>query len=128
LLRLFPNLKSGSLPPSWIAASRCTGGSGQASGRRSTNEPFASNSIHAICASNAKRRSRFRYKQWTIPGQTVDLIVEDIVLVEIKTVPRLRPVHRKQVLSYLKTMDLRIGLLMNFSAEVLKQGLGRVVN
>lgn len=90
----------------------------------------------ALCLELDSRDLRFecekkievRYKQWTIPGQTVDLIVEDIVLVEIKTVPRLRPVHRKQVLSYLKTMDLRIGLLMNFSAEVLKQGLGRVVN
>jgi GxxExxY protein len=58
----------------------------------------------------------------------VDLVVEGLVLVEIKTVPRLRSIHRKQVLSYLKTMDLRIGLLMNFSAEVLKQGLRRVVN
>jgi iron complex transport system substrate-binding protein len=75
-----------------------------------------------------EKRIEVRYKQWTIPGQTVDLIVEGIVLVEIKTVPRLRPIHRKQVLSYLKTMDLRIGLLMNFSAEVLKQGLRRVVN
>jgi GxxExxY protein len=70
-----------------------------------------------------EKKIEVRYKQWTIPGQIIDLIVADVVLVEIKTVPRLRPVHRKQVLSYLKTLDLRIGLLMNFSAEVLKQGL-----
>ena len=69
-----------------------------------------------------------RYKDWTIPGQKVDLIVEDVVLVEIKVVPRLRPIHRVQVISYLKTTGLRVGLLMNFNAVVLKQGLQRVVN
>lgn len=69
-----------------------------------------------------------RYKDWEIPGQTVDLVVEGIVLVEIKAVPRLRPVHRAQVLSYLKTMGLRVGLLMNFNVVVLKDGLRRIVN
>ena len=69
-----------------------------------------------------------RYKEWTIPGQKVDLVVERLVLVEIKAVPRLRPVHRAQVLSYLKTLDLRVGLLMNFRAPLLKQGFQRVIN
>lgn len=69
-----------------------------------------------------------RYKEWTIPGQKVDLIVEGLVLIEIKAVPRLRPVHRAQVLSYLKTLDLRVGLLMNFRAPLLKQGFQRVIN
>ena len=69
-----------------------------------------------------------RYKEWTIPGQKVDLIVEGLVLIEIKTVPRLRPVHRAQVLSYLKTLDLKVGLLMNFRAPLLKQGFQRVIN
>jgi len=68
-----------------------------------------------------------RYKDWEIPGQKVDLIVEGLVLVEIKTVPRLRPVHRAQVLSYLKTLRLRVGILMNFNVAVLKDGLQRVI-
>ena len=68
-----------------------------------------------------------QYKSWEIPGQKVDLIVEELVLVEIKVVPRLRPVHRAQVISYLKTTGLRVGLLMNFNAVVLKEGLQRVV-
>jgi len=68
-----------------------------------------------------------RYKEWEIPGQKVDLIVEEIVLVEIKTVPRLRSVHRAQVLSYLKTTGLRVGLLMNFNVGILKHGLRRIV-
>lgn len=69
-----------------------------------------------------------RYREWTIPGQKVDLIIERLVLIEIKTVPKLRPVHRAQLLSYLKTLDLRVGLLMNFRAPLLKQGLQRVIN
>ena len=69
-----------------------------------------------------------RYKQWNIPGQKVDLIVAGVVLVEIKAVPKLRPVHRAQVVSYLKTLDLKVGLLMNFKAAVLKDGFQRVVN
>ena len=68
------------------------------------------------------------YKQWKIPGQRVDLLVEGTVLVEIKSVPKLRKIHSSQVVSYLKTMDLKIGLLMNVKARVLKEGFKRVVN
>jgi GxxExxY protein len=67
------------------------------------------------------------YKQWKIPGQRVDLLVEGVVLVEIKSVPQLRKIHSSQVVSYLKTMNLRIGLLVNFKARVLKEGFRRVV-
>jgi len=68
-----------------------------------------------------------RYKHWMIPGQKVDLIVGGKVLVELKAVPRLRPIHRAQMLSYLKTLDLRIGLLVNFDCGVLKDGFKRVI-
>ena len=68
-----------------------------------------------------------KFKEWLIPGQKVDLIVEGVVLVEIKTVPRLKALHRKQVQSYLKTMDLRIGLLLNFNSSLLKNQMKRVV-
>ena len=67
------------------------------------------------------------YKAWSIPGQKIDLIVERIVLVELKAVPRLRPIHRSQVLSYLKTTKLRVGLVMNFNDVLFKNGLRRVV-
>src|SRR5262249_2940072 len=59
-----------------------------------------------------------RYKRWEIPGQRIDLIIEGIVLVEIKAVPRLKPFHQAQVVSYLKTMNLRAGLLLNFHARL----------
>jgi GxxExxY protein len=76
----------------------------------------------------SEKRILVRYKRWDIPGQTVDLIVEGIVLVEIKAVPRLRPIHRLQVLSYLKTLNPRVGLLMNFNVPLLKEGLQRIIN
>ena len=68
-----------------------------------------------------------KYRDWMIPGQTVDLIVAGAVLVELKAVPRLRDFHRHQVISYLRTTGLRIGLLLNFNAVLLKEGLRRVV-
>ena len=68
-----------------------------------------------------------KYRNWNIPGQTVDLIVAGVVLVELKAVPRLRPFHRRQVISYLRTTGLRVGLLMNFNAALLKDGMQRVV-
>ena len=69
-----------------------------------------------------------QYKDWQIPGQTVDLIVEGIVLVELKAVPRLRPIHRRQTVSYLRTTGLRVGLLMNFNVLLFKHGLRRIVH
>ncbi len=67
------------------------------------------------------------YKQWKIPGQKVDLIVEGLVLVELKCVPKLRVLHRQQAISYLKTLDLEIALLMNFNTALIKNGLKRVI-
>ena len=67
------------------------------------------------------------YKQWAIPGQQVDLVVEGLVLVELKSVPKLLMVHERQVRSYLKTMRLRPGLLVNFNVALLRNGLRRVV-
>ena len=69
-----------------------------------------------------------RYRQWQIPGQKVDLIVEGLVLVEIKTVSKLKELHRAQVVSYLKTLQLRIGLLLNFNAPTMKAGTHRVLS
>ena len=54
-----------------------------------------------------------KYRQWLIPGQKIDLVVGGVVLVELKAVPRLRRIHRYQVQSYLRTLSLPVGLLMN---------------
>lgn len=57
-----------------------------------------------------------------------DLVVEERVIIEIKTVEKLNPAHKKQLLTYLKLANLRLGLLMNFSEELMKHGVVRVVN
>jgi GxxExxY protein len=61
-------------------------------------------------------------------GFRVDLIVDDKVIIEIKSVEALAPVHRKQLLTYLRLMNLRLGLLLNFNVELMKSGIQRVVN
>jgi len=58
----------------------------------------------------------------------VDLLVENRVVVELKSVERLAAVHGKQVLTYLRLLGLPVGLLINFGAATLKDGLQRVVN
>jgi GxxExxY protein len=61
-------------------------------------------------------------------GFRLDLLVEDQVVVELKSVEKLSDVHFKQVLTYLKILKLRYGLLINFGAPLLKQGIHRIVN
>ncbi|RYD56165.1 MAG: GxxExxY protein [Sphingomonadales bacterium] len=58
----------------------------------------------------------------------IDILVEDCLLVEIKSVERLAPVHGKQLLTYLRLTKQPVGLLINFGGETLKEGLRRVVN
>lgn len=65
---------------------------------------------------------------WFERAFRVDLLVEGCVIVELKSVEKLAPVHGKQILTYLKLMDLRVGLLINFGEVLLKDGLHRVVN
>ena len=57
-----------------------------------------------------------------------DLLVEECVIVEVKSLERVAAVHPKQLLTYLRLMNLRVGLLLNFGAELMKDGLKRVVN
>ncbi len=61
-------------------------------------------------------------------GFRTDLLVEGRVVIELKSVENLAPVHSKQVLTYLRLMNLSVGLLINFGAATLKEGLHRIVN
>ncbi len=61
-------------------------------------------------------------------GFRVDLLVEGVVVVELKSVENLAPVHSKQVLTYLRLLNLPVGLLLNFGAATMKEGLHRIVN
>jgi GxxExxY protein len=67
------------------------------------------------------------YKTWQIPGQTIDILVQKILILELKALPRLRDMHRRQVVSYLKATDLRLGLLANFNVPILKGNIKRIV-
>jgi GxxExxY protein len=73
------------------------------------------------------KRIVVKYRMWEIPGQQIDLIVAGVVLVELKAVPKLRMLHECQVRSYLRTTGLPVGLLMNFNAPLLRQGMRRIV-
>jgi len=61
-------------------------------------------------------------------GLRADLLVEKSVLIELKSVETLAPVHSKQVLTYLKLLNCRLGLLINFNVPLLKDGLKRIAN
>jgi len=69
------------------------------------------------------------YKQVKLDcGYRIDLAVEDDIIVEIKAIEKLLPIHEAQILSYLRLAKKRVGLLMNFHVPVLKDGLKRIVN
>ena len=69
------------------------------------------------------------YKDIALPvGFRADIVVEDKVLIELKSVEKPLPLHWKQVLTYLKFAELRLGLLINFNTTVLKEGIKRIVN
>jgi GxxExxY protein len=70
-----------------------------------------------------------RYKELVLDGfYRLDLLVNDAVIVELKAVETVHPVHRAQVLSYLRVMDKQLGLLINFHVERLVLGVDRIVN
>lgn len=68
-----------------------------------------------------------RYRGRLIPGQRVDFIVSNTVILEIKAVAALDPIFQAKLISYLRTTGLRVGLLMNFNSRLLKEGIKRVV-
>jgi GxxExxY protein len=68
-----------------------------------------------------------RYRGELLCRQRLDIVVGGELLIEVKAVDRLNPVHQAQILSYLRIAKLRVGLLMNFNVPVLHQGLKRFV-
>lgn len=92
----------------------------------------------AVMAEEISRRELLTVRQQAIPvvyesihlevGFRADLIVEGKVIIEIKSVERIAPVHKKQLLTYLRLTDKRFGILINFDVELIKDGITRVVN
>src|SRR3990172_10464022 len=69
------------------------------------------------------------YKEVTLDcGYRLDLLVNDAVIVEVKSVESLAPIHEAQLLSYLKLADCKLGLLINFNVKMLKHGIKRLAN
>ena len=61
-------------------------------------------------------------------GFKADLIVEDKVIIELKSVEKIAPIHHKQLQTYLKLKDIKLGLLINFNVPLIKDGIHRIVN
>src|SRR6266550_6734252 len=106
---------------------------------RTTLGPGLLESVYdAVLAYELGRRGLLTARQQSIPvvyenvcietGFRADLIVEDKVIVEIKSVEVLLPVHKKQLLTYLRLADKRLGLLINFQVALIKDGITRIVN
>jgi GxxExxY protein len=85
-----------------------------------------------------RKRSLWVVRQVSIPvvyeqvrleeGFRADLIVEDKIIVELKSVETIHPVHKKQLLTYLRLTDKRLGLLINFGTILIKDGISRIAN
>jgi GxxExxY protein len=61
-------------------------------------------------------------------GFRADLVVEDKVIIELKSVEKVAPVHKKQLLTYLRLTDRKLGLLVNFGENLIKDGISRIAN
>jgi GxxExxY protein len=90
----------------------------------------------AMCAELRNRRINFSCQVWldvvykgeVIGRKRIDLIVEGKLIVELKAVEQLAPLHRAQLLTYLKIAGIKLGLLINFNTIILKDGIKRVIN
>lgn len=90
-----------------------------------------------ICYELLKRNLRYKRQQGITViydeikmemGFRADVIVEDKVIIEIKSIEQLAPVHHKQLLTYLKLTNCKLGLLVNFNVNLVKDGIVRIVN
>ena len=61
-------------------------------------------------------------------GFRADLIINGLVIIELKSVEKLAPVHKKQLLTYLRLTDLKVGYLLNFGDALMKDGVSRIIN
>jgi GxxExxY protein len=72
---------------------------------------------------------RVRYRDTYVDcGYRLDFVLDGRVIIEVKSVARILPVHRAQVLTYLKLTQVRLGLLINFNVQMLRSGIYRIIN
>ena len=95
-------------------------------------------SVYETCLAHEIRKRKLKVeRQKIVPveydgltfdeGFRIDLLVEETVIVELKTVEALLPLHEAQVLTYLRLTNNRVGLLINFKVRLLKQGIKRLI-
>ena len=70
----------------------------------------------------------YRGRKVNAQGFRLDLLVENTIVVELKSVEKVDPVHKKQLLTYLRLADKPLGLLINFNESLLKDGITRIIN
>ena len=71
----------------------------------------------------------FLYKEIKMDvGYRLDIVIENKIIIEVKAVETLAPVHYSQLLTYLKLTNMKLGLLINFNTKLLKDGIHRIVN
>ena len=92
------------------------------------NSAFVWNSVKGILVLSGRSEYRY-YKGCMINcGYRMDLLVDDLVVLELKAVSTLERIHEAQLLTYLKLSGKRLGILMNFNVVLLRNGIKRVVN
>jgi GxxExxY protein len=70
-----------------------------------------------------------RYKGLQLDaGYRIDLLVQDKIIVELKAIDKIQPIHTAQVLTYLKMTDLKMALILNFNVELMRSGIKRIIN
>ncbi len=90
---------------------------------------------HALChemvlrgiAFDRQREIALTYKGISLPSQRLDLLIENKLILELKSVAALAPIHETQLLSYLRAADIKAGLIINFNVVQLKYGVRRLL-
>lgn len=91
--------------------------------QRALSVELSERNIQHVC----EHPVRVHYKGHDVGEGRVDILVEKQIVLELKAVDALHPIHQAQVLSYLKSTQLQLGLLINFNATAMKDGLKRVI-
>ena len=89
-------------------------------------EALAIEFAHRCIPFSRQHRFPVTYRGISIGSRSIDFLIDNPLVIELKTVDALAPVHTSQVLGYLRALHLGVGLLLNFKVEVLKYGIKRV--
>ncbi|MEW5945484.1 MAG: GxxExxY protein [bacterium] len=96
-------------------------------------------SAYEVCLCRELELKKLRFeKQVPLPveykglsldcGYRMDIVVEDLVIIELKTVDKIIPIHDAQLLTYLKLSGKKLGMILNFNVPIMKDGIKRIVN